>query len=85
MPKMKTHKGLAKRVKVTASGKIKYKRSYGSHLNSSKSGKRLRRIRRPTAYTGALAKPIRIALGQDLGDVGAGRSRLRQSPGSRLE
>jgi len=37
MPKQKTHKGLAKRVKVTARGKVKHRRAGGSHLMSSRS------------------------------------------------
>ena len=46
MPKQKTHKGLAKRVKVTANGKIKIHKAGASHLMSTKSAKRRRRIRR---------------------------------------
>ncbi len=46
MPKQKTHKGLAKRVKVTARGKVLRKRAGGGHLLSGKSGKRRRRIRK---------------------------------------
>jgi large subunit ribosomal protein L35 len=42
MPKMKTHRGMAKRVKITASGKIKRSRAFHSHLLSSKSPKRKR-------------------------------------------
>jgi large subunit ribosomal protein L35 len=54
--KQKTHKGLAKRVKVSANGKIKHRKAGKGHLMSTKSSKRLRRIRRPatvssTAYT----------------------------------
>ena len=44
MPKMKTHKGLAKRVKVTASGKVKHHRSGAGHLMSTKNAKRRRRV-----------------------------------------
>jgi large subunit ribosomal protein L35 len=44
--RMKTHKGAAKRFKVTARGKIKFKRSFSGHLMSSKSGKRCRRLRK---------------------------------------
>ncbi len=46
MPKQKTHKGLAKRVKVTANRKIKHRRAGASHLMSVKNAKRRRRIRR---------------------------------------
>lgn len=45
MPKMKRHKGLAKRVKVTANGKIKYRKSNMGHLMSGKSGDRKRSLR----------------------------------------
>ncbi len=47
MPKMKTHKGSAKRMRVTASGKIKYKKSNAGHLMSGKSGNRKRKLRQP--------------------------------------
>ncbi len=42
--KRKTHKGLAKRVKVTASGKVKRKASFGAHLMSGKGSRRRRRV-----------------------------------------
>jgi len=42
--KRKTHKGLAKRVKVTARGKVKRKASFGGHLMSGKGSKRRRRV-----------------------------------------
>ncbi len=45
MPKMKTHRGLAKRVRRTASGRLKRKHAYHSHLLASKSRKRKRRLR----------------------------------------
>ena len=44
MPKQKTHKGLKKRVKVTANRKIKHKRSGAGHLMSKKSGNQQRRL-----------------------------------------
>jgi large subunit ribosomal protein L35 len=44
MPKIKTHRGMAKRVKVTASGKVKRSRAFHSHLLSSKSPKRKRNL-----------------------------------------
>ena len=39
MPKQKTHKGLKKRVRVTATGKIKHKKSGAGHLMSRKNAK----------------------------------------------
>jgi large subunit ribosomal protein L35 len=44
MPKLKTHRGMAKRVKVTGTGKIKRSRAFHSHLLSSKSPKRKRNL-----------------------------------------
>lgn len=48
MPKQKTHKGLRKRVTVTATGKIKHKRAGSGHLMSHKSAKRRRKLTRPS-------------------------------------
>lgn len=64
MPKQKTHKGLSKRVKVTASGKVKYKRSFGGHLMSSKNSDRRRSIASPGVMCEANAKNAKIMLGK---------------------
>ena len=48
MPKLKTHKGMKKRFKVSATGKVSHKRCGSSHLNSHKSSKRIRRLRKAT-------------------------------------
>ncbi len=63
MPKMKTHKGLKKRVKVTANGKVKYKRANSGHLMSGKSGNRCRKMRKPSTLKGGIRDRIKIALG----------------------
>ncbi len=47
MPKMKSQRGAKKRFKVTASGKIKVRRAYRSHILTSKSTKRKRDLRQP--------------------------------------
>lgn len=47
MPKMKTHRGAAKRFHVTASGKVKRARAFKSHLLAGKAAKRKRRLRQP--------------------------------------
>jgi large subunit ribosomal protein L35 len=49
--KMKTHKGAAKRFKITGSGKIKRYRANKSHILTKKSAKRKRRLRRPSAIS----------------------------------
>ncbi|MBN4056653.1 MAG: 50S ribosomal protein L35 [Alkaliphilus sp.] len=46
MPKMKTHRGAAKRFKRTKSGKIKRFKAFTSHLFASKSSKRKRKLRK---------------------------------------
>jgi large subunit ribosomal protein L35 len=45
MPKIKTHRGAAKRFKATASGRLKHKCPYHSHLLTGKSSKRKRKQR----------------------------------------
>jgi large subunit ribosomal protein L35 len=64
MPKQKTHKGLSKRVKITATGKINRGRCGGGHLLSGKNAKRRRRIRSSAIITGKAAAAIRIQLGK---------------------
>jgi len=44
VPKMKTHRGLAKRVKRTASGRLKRKKAYHRHILVTKSRKRKRAL-----------------------------------------
>jgi large subunit ribosomal protein L35 len=46
MPKMKTHKGAAKRFKKTGSGQLKRDRAFGSHLFANKSTKAKRHLRK---------------------------------------
>ncbi len=65
MPKQKTHKGLAKRVKVTGTGKVRFKRSFGGHLMSTKSAKRRRHISSPAVMSEVFAKKALIKLGKD--------------------
>lgn len=47
MPKMKTHSGSKKRFKKTASGKLRGKHAYTSHILEKKSPKRKRQLGRP--------------------------------------
>ncbi|HID95876.1 MAG TPA: 50S ribosomal protein L35 [Candidatus Latescibacteria bacterium] len=46
MPKMKTHRGAAKRFKITATGRIKRNKAYKSHLLTKKTAKRKRLLRK---------------------------------------
>ena len=62
MPKQKVHKGLRKRVKVTAKGKVLHKRAFGSHLMSGKGGKRRRRLRKPVQLRSSESRRVKRAL-----------------------
>jgi large subunit ribosomal protein L35 len=44
MPKQKSHRGAAKRFKMTAGGKIKRGKAYKSHILTKKSTKRKRQL-----------------------------------------
>jgi large subunit ribosomal protein L35 len=68
MPKLKTHKGIKKRFKVSATGKVSHKRCGSSHLNSHKSGKRIRRLRKKSTLTiSAEAHRLRLAVHKNVG------------------
>jgi large subunit ribosomal protein L35 len=58
MPKMKTHRGAAKRVKVTGTGKLKRMRSNKSHILNKKTTKRKRRLRQPSLVSKADEKKL---------------------------
>jgi len=63
MPKLKTHKGTAKRIKVTGSGKLIRGRAYGNHILAKKSKARKRNIKTPALVQGKIAKNLKTALG----------------------
>ena len=48
MPKMKSNSGAKKRFKLTATGRVKRKRAYHSHILTKKSQKRKRNLRETT-------------------------------------
>jgi large subunit ribosomal protein L35 len=56
MPKMKTHKSMRKRFKVTATGKLKRRQAGKKHLLSHKTGKRKRKLRRSITETTRITK-----------------------------
>jgi len=49
MPKMKTHRGAAKRFKITGTGKLKRAKAFKSHILTKKSSKTKRNLRK-TGY-----------------------------------
>lgn len=58
MPKMKTHRGAAKRVRKTGSGKFKRMRANKSHILTKKTRKRKRRLRQPDLVSKGDAKKL---------------------------
>ena len=63
MPKLKTHKGTAKRVKITGSGKIVRERAFGNHILAKKSKARKRNMKTDAVVHGKIKKNIKTALG----------------------
>jgi large subunit ribosomal protein L35 len=63
MPKMKTHRGSAKRFKKTGSGKLKRSHAYTSHLFSNKSQKQKRKLRKAGLVSSGDYKRIRFMIG----------------------
>lgn len=62
MPKMKSHRGAAKRFKLTGSGLVKHYPTNKHHKNIKKSGSRLRKVIRETVLSKAFQKNIREIL-----------------------
>nr|WP_263325486.1 50S ribosomal protein L35 [Neobacillus sp. Marseille-Q6967] len=62
MPKMKTHRGAAKRFKKTGSGKLKRSHAYTSHLFANKSTKAKRKLRKGALVSKGDFKRIRFLL-----------------------
>jgi large subunit ribosomal protein L35 len=63
MPKMKTHRAAAKRFRRTASGKLKRRKAYKSHILAKKSRKRKRGLRKATLVAAADVKRVKRMLG----------------------
>ncbi|WP_058486156.1 50S ribosomal protein L35 [Defluviitalea phaphyphila] len=62
MPKLKTHKGAAKRFKVTGTGKLKRSKAYKSHILTKKTAKRKRNLRQAGLVDNTNEKQIKKLL-----------------------
>lgn len=62
MPKMKTHRGAAKRFKKTGTGKLKRHKAYKGHLTGKKSPKRVRKLRKSAMVSKSDYKRIKNLL-----------------------
>ena len=63
MPKMKTHSGAKKRFKRTASGKIRMRHAFSSHILEKKSPKKKRAFAKPGMLKDADRKRAEKLLG----------------------
>lgn len=62
MPKQKTHKGVKKRFRVTANGKVKHRQAGTSHLAARKTHKRKRMLRGTTTLADEFTEQIKSVL-----------------------
>ena len=62
MPKMKTHRGAAKRFKRTSSGKITRSKANKQHILTKKTTKRKRGLRKSTTVSSADSPRVRRML-----------------------
>ena len=62
MPKMKTHRGAAKRFKVTGTGKIKRSKAFKRHILTKKSAKTKRNLRQATMMDTSNEKVVKKLL-----------------------
>ena len=63
MPKLKTHSGTKKRIRVTKNGKVLRRHATGNHLLSKKSASRKRNFAGLEIVSGKQAKNIKLKLG----------------------
>lgn len=64
MPKMKTHRGAAKRFKITGSGKLLRRQAYRSHLLEKKPTSRTRRLQSVAEVSPADTREAKRLLGR---------------------
>jgi large subunit ribosomal protein L35 len=62
MPKIKTHRGANKRIKISGSGKPRRSQAYKSHILTKKSKKRKRNLRKPALVSKGEIRAIKALL-----------------------
>jgi len=62
MPKLKTHRGAAKRFKITATGKVKRRHSFARHILTKKAAGRKRKLSKAVIASDADTPSIRRML-----------------------
>ena len=63
MPKLKTHSGTKKRIRVTNKGKVMLRHASGNHLLQKKSASRKRTFAGMQELTGKSAKNLKLRIG----------------------
>jgi large subunit ribosomal protein L35 len=63
MPKMKTDRGAAKRIKVTGTGRLRRRQAFRGHYLEGKASKRTRRLARGADISSADERKVRRMLG----------------------
>jgi large subunit ribosomal protein L35 len=63
MPKLKTHSGTKKRIRVTKTGKVLRRRASGNHFLEKKSARRKRKFAGTETITGKQVKNLKRKLG----------------------
>ncbi len=64
MPKMKTHRGAAKRFKATGTGKLRRRRAFRNHILEKKPSTRTRRLKDEVVLAPGDAARIKRMLGK---------------------
>ena len=80
MPKMKTHKGLLKRIRLTKTGLARHKKAGSKHLRSHKSPQRLRRLRTESYASTAVTRRLTRLLSTKVRGREQSASSVRRSP-----
>jgi large subunit ribosomal protein L35 len=78
MPKMKTHSGAKKRFKLTATGKVRARHAFTSHILEKKSPKHKRALGAPLILSPHDAPRVKRMLG-----VGGGNPAPKKAPGEK--
>ena len=64
MPKMKTDRGAAKRIKITGTGRLRRRQAFRSHMLEHKPSKRVRRLARESDIAPGDERQVRRLLGR---------------------
>ena len=67
MPKMKTHSGAKKRFRMTATGKVRGRSAFSSHILEKKPPKRKRRLGKPAVISPHDKRRVMTLLGAKRG------------------